>query len=517
MSEEAIDAKRLEALFHSLVDLDVSDVARRLDVECGGEPALRAAIERLLERDRAAGEDFLAPAAARAALGTIVEGLGRARATELRESARLGRFLVLRKLAEGGMGDVYIAYDEALDRRVALKVLRATHDRMPSLRDEAQALARLAHPNVVAIYEVGEDEGRPYVAMELVAGSTLDQWLDEAPRSAEEILRVFLQCGRGLVAAHAASLVHRDFKPSNVIVGADGRARVLDFGIAVVASGEGEAESGATAGTPPFMSPEQFAGEAVSAASDQFSFSVALYRALYRAAPFAGDDTDTLRRNVLAGALRDPPPAPVPEWVRPLLFRGLARHASARFDSLAEMLATIEQRLPRDPELDRGTSRGGRRKLVASMLGAAVLVLLTLRCGGIFESISLRPLVAVSAVVFGVAAASVVRLRRQLFANRFGRQIVAVILVATGTLVAHRALALHFEQPVSQVLAVDMLVLGLELTLAAYLLQRALAWSAAAFFGGAAVATLAPSWALPAMVVAIFAALTSISLAWRRD
>ncbi|MBX3228471.1 MAG: serine/threonine protein kinase [Labilithrix sp.] len=538
-SGAAVDGERLEALFDALVDLDTTELGRRLDAECAGEPALRAALERLLARDRSAAKDFLAPDAARAAraLSTLVEA---AHGAELRESAQVGRYRVLRKLAEGGMGDVYVAYDESLDRRVALKVLRATHDRTPSLRREAQALARLAHPNVVAIHEVGEHEGRPYVAMELVEGRTLAEWLEQEPRSATEILRVFVQCGRALVAAHAASIIHRDFKPSNVIVGTDGRARVLDFGISLSVGGFApdtptpdtalaRSARGASRplsrpllgpGTPQFMSPEQFAGvggEGVTAASDQFSFSVALYRALYRAAPFAGDDVGSLRRNVLAGALRRPPAAPVPEWIQPILFRGLARHAAARFDSLAEMLAAIERKLPLDPELDPSTSLRGRRWLVAFMLGAAAVVLATVVLGGAFGAMTSRHLVTVSAVVFGGALASVVALRRQLFANRFGGRVVAVVLVTTGTLLGHRVLALRFGQPVPQVIAVDLLVLALELALAAYLVQRAFAWCAAVFFAGALVATFAPAYALPAMVTATFGALAGISLAWRRD
>jgi serine/threonine protein kinase/tetratricopeptide (TPR) repeat protein len=152
------------------------------------------------------------------------------------ESIHIGRYAVLRKLGEGGMGVVYAAYDEDLDRKVALKLLRGSLSKdergRVRIRREAQALARLSHPNVVQVHEIGTWRDHDYVAMEFVAGQTLDRWLASKPRTWPEILDVMLHAGRGLAAAHAADLVHRDFKPANVLVGEDGRARVLDFGLA---------------------------------------------------------------------------------------------------------------------------------------------------------------------------------------------------------------------------------------------------------------------------------------------
>jgi serine/threonine protein kinase len=146
---------------------------------------------------------------------------------------RIHRFAVLRQLGAGGMGVVYAAYDEELDRRVAIKVVRedmvASQGRSRMLR-EAQAMAKVSHPNVVQVYEVGEFAGQVFVAMEFVKGITLADWLTAEERAWEEILEMYLQAGRGLAAAHHQGLVHRDFKPDNVLVGADGRARVLDFG-----------------------------------------------------------------------------------------------------------------------------------------------------------------------------------------------------------------------------------------------------------------------------------------------
>ncbi|MBX3207206.1 MAG: serine/threonine protein kinase [Labilithrix sp.] len=573
MSAARVDAELVEVLFDAAADLEETEARRLLDATCKDAPDLRAAVERLLARDRAAPSGFLAPDAEHAAralrehvealedgvtdttASTFAEGARRAhgpeptdarrgasearrrdgahrreraRAGALRESAPVGRYLVLRKLGEGGMGDVYVAYDESLDRRVALKVLRSSWIPEASLRREAQALARLSHPNVVQIHEIGDHDGRPYVAMELVDGVTLRRWLEDEERSADDILRMFVQCGRGLVAAHEASLVHRDFKPANVIVGTDGRARVLDFGIAALreakdGGGDGDARPARDdsdvmlAGTPQFMSPEQLAGERVTPASDQFSFSVALYRALYRAPPFAGDDLLTLRRNVLAGALRRPPPAQVPEWVAPILLRGLARHAAARYESLADLLAAIENRLPRDPELDPSVSRRGRRYLAMLMLGCAGLIIAGIQLRGGFGALTARHLIVVSALVFGIATGGVVVFRRHVLANRFGARVAAVVVVGTGTLLVHRVLAVKFGQPLAQMLAVDMLVLGFEVALAALLVQRWFAWSAAFLFGGALVATFAPAWSMTAMVAAVMATLAGGVVAWRRD
>jgi eukaryotic-like serine/threonine-protein kinase len=186
----------------------------------------------------------------------------------------LGRYVLHARLGAGGMGVVYAAYDPELDRRVALKVLRRTRAG-ELLREEARAIAKLAHPNVIAVHDVGEADGEVFVAMEHVDGVTVREWLRE-PRKPSEILDVFVQAGRGLAAAHRAGLIHRDVKPSNIIVGNDGRARVLDFGLARGELG-GELE---VAGTPAYMAPEQQRGERIDARADQYAFSVALWEAL---------------------------------------------------------------------------------------------------------------------------------------------------------------------------------------------------------------------------------------------
>jgi len=316
------------------------------------------------------------------------------------ELHRVGRFLVLEELGHGGMGVVLAAYDPDLDRKVAVKVLRAaagssatdhSEGRARLLR-EAQALARLSHPNVVTIHEVGTVDDQVFLAMELVRGQTLRQWVQQVsgPGAWRAIVAMFRQAGEGLAAAHRAGLVHRDFKPENVLVDAEGRARVLDFGLArtgIVEVGTTDTsalgvdpaahtrpmpratsdldtpltEVGTVMGTPAYMAPEQHMGARVDARSDQYAFCVALYEALYDERPFDGATFVDLRARVLSGAPPSPSnPRDVPAWLLRELLRGLRREPEARHDSMDELL----EALGRDP--DR------RRRRVAAW-GVAVL------------------------------------------------------------------------------------------------------------------------------------------------
>jgi len=250
----------------------------------------------------------------------------------------VGRFRVLGRLGAGGMGVVYEAYDPDLARGVALKLVNvAAKDRGTALA-EAKALARLSHPNVVPIYDVGLERDRVYLVMELVRGKTLRDWV--VHRTPREILDVYQQAGRALAAAHAAGLVHRDFKPDNALVGADGRVRVVDFGLACEADDPAREtpERRVAAGTPRFMAPEIKAGAAVTPSADQYSFCVALAEAL-------------------AGVAE-----PVPRRVTAILERGRAEHSAQRFPSMAELLRA----LARDP--------GRTRKRVAASAGVAAVV-----------------------------------------------------------------------------------------------------------------------------------------------
>jgi tetratricopeptide (TPR) repeat protein len=289
----------------------------------------------------------------------------------------VGRFKITRVLGEGGMGTVYRARDATLGREVAIKVHHAAGG-ATRLRREAVAMARLAHPNVVTVFEVGDLAGRPFVVMEYVTGTTLRAWLGEAPRAVADILALLVAAGEGLAAAHDAGLVHRDFKPENVLVSVDGRARVGDFGLARELDSKDEeprpasspsgdelrtpvTQTGAVLGTPAYMSPEQFAGAPVDARADQFAFCVTAWEALYKERPFEGTSFAQLHAAIALGTRKPAPATPkVPARVRLALERGLATAPADRFPSMHALLA--QMRPPRAPV---------RRWLVA---GAAVLV-----------------------------------------------------------------------------------------------------------------------------------------------
>jgi serine/threonine protein kinase len=282
---------------------------------------------------------------------------------------RVGRYLVLSALGSGGMGVVFSAYDPQLDRKVALKLLRAgitynTKDARTRLRREAQAIAQLSHPNVVGVYDVGNtDEDDLYIAMEFVEGDTLTTWLKAYPRTWREIVDVFLQAARGLMAAHSVGLLHRDFKPDNVLVGSDGRVRVTDFGLARSVITPEEAvkarptsepstlnveltATGTVLGTPRYMAPEQLTGPDIDARADQFSFCVALYEALYGTHPLPGaTSVSMLEKNEKAF----PPPdgSKIPATIAKCIMRGLERDRAKRFPGMATLLTELMPAPPR--------------------------------------------------------------------------------------------------------------------------------------------------------------------------
>ena len=269
--------------------------------------------------------------------------------------ARVGRFVVLEPIGRGGMGIVVAAYDPVLDRRVAVKLLHASTAPAAALDAqllrEAQAMARLAHPNVVTVHDAGAADGRVYLAMEHVDGGTLRSWLAAAPRSWREIRDRFVDAGRGLAAAHDAGLVHRDFKPDNVLVGTDGRVRVTDFGLvrATVAGEATDALATTAAGTPRYMAPEQHRGARADARADQFAFAVALYEALWGADPFVAPDAEARAARVCAGDVTPPAAGDVPARIVAAVLRGLALDPADRHPSMHAFLAE----LARDPGLVR--------------------------------------------------------------------------------------------------------------------------------------------------------------------
>lgn len=305
-----------------------------------------------------------------AAAGSSLEGAGEPGSPSdlppLAPGAKVGRYVVVAPVGAGGMGRVYAARDPVLDRKVAVKLLHR-HATGPELEErllrEAKAMARLAHSEVITVHDVGHHGDQLFIAMEFVDGGTLRQWLAAQPRPFREVLDVLLRAGRGLAAAHANGIVHRDFKPDNVLVGTDRRVRVTDFGLALTGRLTGREESppptaegdavtplapltrtGAFVGTPAYMAPEQLHGRAADARSDLYGFCVTLWEALYGERPYQGKTLRALQEDKIAGrprgggAGRDVPPA-----LRRVLLEGLRPDPSLRPASMEALLAALER------------------------------------------------------------------------------------------------------------------------------------------------------------------------------
>ena len=325
-------------------------------------------------------------------------------------------FRVERKLGEGGMGVVYLVYDIELERPVALKLQRKESEQSTlRMAREARAMARVSHPNVVPIHEVGQHQGQLFIAMEYIPGGTVRQWL-ETPRAWREIVELFVQAGQGLAAAHAIELVHRDFKPDNVLVGEDGRARVADFGLARAiapkpeqdsaqhtarlsdafggtpsATGPGSesrpesasssergsllsnklTQTGAAVGTVAYMAPEQWGGTELDARADQFSFCVALFEALCGVRPFTGRSAGPLLYNIQRGRIEDPLPGRrVPRRILKILRRGLAADPESRFPSMLVLLRKLERQPVSRPRVAVSLGALGVATVVGAMMSA---------------------------------------------------------------------------------------------------------------------------------------------------
>ena len=300
--------------------------------------------------------------------------------------AHVGRYLVLSPIGAGGMGIVYSAYDPELGRQVALKLVRPETDASGQGRErllrEAKAMARLSHPNVVGVHDAGAWGNQVFIAMELVPGGTIAEWLRRERRTWREIVAVFVKAGEGLLAAHRAGLVHRDFKPDNVLIGDDGRVQVTDFGLA---RADGEQAPGSAApghsplplsqggmlmGSPAYMSPEQLHGSSADVRSDLFSFCVALYECLYGRRPFEGASVAELRQELASGRLEFPSKPKLPAFLRRVLQRGLRSLPGERYPGMAELLADLE----RGP-VDRARRRWAALALAGLFAAAAALVL----------------------------------------------------------------------------------------------------------------------------------------------
>ncbi len=377
MSEEA------ERLYERARALDPEARAAFVEEACRGDPRLRDELASLLGQAEAAEAffDLLSDAVFSTPLATDLPALFSP--DEARIGTTIGHYRILACIGSGGMGTVYRAHDTLLDRDVALKFLPPLNTRLDAeerLFVEARAAAALEHPNVCSIHEIGQaDDGRPFIAMALYEGETLKGRLAHGPLPLEEAVATAIQIARGLAAAHARGIVHRDVKPGNVMLGADGTVRLLDFGLAT-ATDVTLAGSGSTAGPMAYMSPEQARGDPLDGRTDLWSLGIVLYEMLTGVRPFRGEDDRALLQAILQ---QDPEPVSqrrpeVPASLSRVAERLLRKDPGARYQNAAEVLADLEHSLPSGG----GTSRPTRRR--AGLLAGSTMVVLMVVAGALW-------------------------------------------------------------------------------------------------------------------------------------
>jgi eukaryotic-like serine/threonine-protein kinase len=423
----------------------------------------------------------------------------------------VGRFTVLGKVGEGGMGVVFRGRDPTLDRDVALKLVNHSggDDGQRRLLREAQAMARVAHPNVVPVYEVGVHRDQVFVAMELVRGTTMKDWLRAGPRTWRSVLQVIVDAGRGLAAAHRAGLLHRDVKPDNLLIGDDGRARIADFGLARAADVPAPASTttpvdlggtltadGMVVGSPGFMSPEHFIGT-VTPFADQWSLAATAYHGLFGTVPYVAASLGALREAVLSGQPPTPPRTDAPPAAVAAILRGLARHPADRFPSVEALVDALVAVLAVDPDHDANRFRRQRRGLAIAIAagGVASFVFRSVVSGFRYDGGMVAHL-AQAIIGLVIMVSITVGFRRALWGTTHDRRFMSLVLVTLAAITVHRAVALDAD--VVTVLRGDAVYTGGLLVLGAVTIERWLAVSAALMAAFLATSFLLPSIAAPA-------------------
>src|SRR5438477_550023 len=348
--------QQIDQLLEVALDHPPAERAAFLARACAGDETLRRKVESLLRSDEAAQSFIEAPA-----VGLAAEVLAEQQA-RLRTGQQLGHYQILSRLGAGGMGEVYLAQDTRLGRKVALKILptRFTQDaeRLRRFEQEARAASALNHPNILTIHEIGQVDATHYIVTEFIDGQPLRQRMNSAKLMLSEALDVAVQVASALAAAHEAGIVHRDIKPENIMLRCDGYVKVLDFGLAKLSEAPPEiidlpAPSfakvttgfGAAKGTAPYMSPEQGRGQSVDARSDIFSLGVVLYEMITGRAPFEGETASDVIAALLTG---EPLPLAeclpeVPRELEQVVAKTLCKDREKRYQSINDLLADLKK------------------------------------------------------------------------------------------------------------------------------------------------------------------------------
>jgi len=392
--------KRIEELYHASLELPPADRPRFLTEACAGNEALRSEVESLLSYDERAGNFIETPAFELAARQWASDASSKRTAEAASLSPipeQIGIYQLMAPLAKGGMGEVYLAIDTRLKRKVAIKLMPVECADDPKrgrrFEQEACAASALNHPNILTVHEIGQMNGRNYIVTEYVEGQTLRERLIDGQNSrigSHEAVRIASQIANALQSAHAAGIIHRDIKPENVMLRPDGLVKVLDFGLAKISPAHAEGEllarlstqKGIVMGTAAYMSPEQARGQALDHRTDIFSLGVLLYEMLGRRRPFEGPTTSDVIAAILT---RDPVPLSkmcpdISPSLQAIVSRCLEKDRQKRFQSAGELRSALEAPLPvlqPQPTPERiGSTRGGSRPLIAGL--ALVLFVLAL-------------------------------------------------------------------------------------------------------------------------------------------
>ena len=408
--------RQVEEVLQAALEREPAERAALLDRECAGDPSLRGEVESLLASAQPA-ENFLkatvladaAPLLDESESGSLI---GRS----------VGHYSIEKQIGSGGMGEVYLAEDARLGRKVALKLLAPAlvGDSEPRTRflREARLASALDHPNICAVHEVGEADGRLFIAMQYVGGETLRRIINGRPLRLDSLLSISLQVADALADAHEAGIIHRDVKPGNIIVTPKGQAKVLDFGLAkLLEKTEGEAEThltltGAVMGTPAAMSPEQAMGQRVDHCSDIFSFGVVLYEMATGQIPFKGKS----RADVISALLTQPHTAAselneeIPARLSAVIDRALAKEPAERYQSMGEMIADLRQVVAEAGGVDR--------LFISSGVHRGVVPLVPPRSRGLFGALGRRVQSRTSVVVLVVCVLALIGLALAIFSSR---------------------------------------------------------------------------------------------------